>query len=410
METLEQTAERLIEQGLARYHRGRLIPVMRGAAGAVMTPAANTAQQSGGGTVPFLVGSQLYREQPFYTQTLTMGASQQTFTPVPTITPGNFLNGVVLEVTSASGVLGTTATINSYGAAAAIQQISLTDTGGGEILYPLGAFQYILAQKYLRPWTGDPFKRSTYSNTVNPAFTMRFSVAIRDTLCILSNTDARTQYRMNIVLGPLLNLVSVSTGVTAPAVTVNLYIDAWAEPDAVDLAGRPIQPLPPGLGASRFLMHQTLTFNGGNNTFQLTLTGNEIRGLIMIVRNSAGTLVDLTDSGAGNIRFRLDNRSLWVMLQSQIQEEMANFYAPWYGGGAAAGAGTAGYTRETGVYVIPRFRDYLRGEFWLPTVEQTLLQIEIAGTDLGTNAPGTVEFIYDQLAVAGQLPAELEGV
>lgn len=378
-------------------------------AGAVMTPAANTASQ-GGGTVPFLVGSQLYREQPFYTQALTLGASQQTFTPVPNITPGNFLNGVVVEVTAAGGTLGTTATVNAFGALNVIQQISLTDTGGGEILYPMGAFEYTMAQKYLRPWTGDPQKRANYSNTINPSFTLRFSVAIRDTLCVLSNTDARTQYRMNVVLGPLLNLVSVATGVTPPVVTLNLYLDAWAEPDAVDLAGRPIQPLPPGLGASRFLMHQTLTWNGGNNTFQLTLTGNEIRGLILIFRDSNGALVNLTDAGAGNIRFRLDNRSLWVMLPSQIVEEMANFYSPWYGGGAAAGAGTAGYTRETGVYVIPRFRDYLRGEFWLPTVEQTLLQIEVQGTDLGTNAPGTVEIIYDQLAVAGQLPGEIEGV
>ena len=374
---------------------------------------ANQGQQGGGGgggAVPFLVGSQLYREQPFYTQTLTPGASQQTFTPVPNITPGNFLNGVVVEVTSTGGVLGTTATVNTAGALLLLSQISLTDTGGGEILYPLSAFTYAMAQKWLRPWCGDPQKRPGYSNTINPAFTLRFSVAIRDTLCTLSNTDARTQYRMNMVLAPLTTLVSVSTGVTAPAVTVNLYIDAWAEPDAVDLSGRPIAPLPPGLGASRYLMHQTLTWNAGNNTFQLTLTGNEIRGFILLFRNSAGTLIDLTDSGAGNIRFRLDNRVIWVMLQSQIQEEMANFYSRWYGGGAAAGATTAGYTRETGVYVIPRFRDYLGGEFWLPTVEQTLLQIEIAGADMGTAAPGTCEIVYDQLAVAGQLPGELEGI
>ena len=45
-------------------------------------------QQDGGGAaeVPFLVGSSKYREAPFYTATLTPGASQQTFTPVPTIT------------------------------------------------------------------------------------------------------------------------------------------------------------------------------------------------------------------------------------------------------------------------------------------------------------------------------------
>lgn len=377
----------------------------------LLTPVNQAQEQpASGGAVPFLVGSSKYREAPFYTSTLTMGATQQTFTPVPQITPGNFLNGVVIEVTSASGVLGTTATVNSYGALAILNPISLVDTAGGEILYPLGAFEYAMAQKWLRPWDGDPQKRTNYSNTINPTFTLRFSVAIRDTLCILSNTDARTQYRVNLVLAPLTALVSVTTGVTAPAVTVNMYLDAWAEPDAVDLSGRSIEPLPPGLGASRFLMHETQTWNAGNNTFKLTLTGNEIRALLLIFRDSTGALKDLTDANAGVITFRLDNRRIWTMYQSQIREEMEAFYDRWYGGGAAAGAATAGYTRETGVYVIPRFRDFLGGEFWLPTVEQTLLQIELQGGDLGTNAPGTLEILYDQLAVAGQLPAELEGI
>ncbi len=379
-------------------------------AGGAMLQQNQGADGGGGGQVPFLVGSMKYHESPFYTQTLTMGATQQTFTPVPQITPGNFLDGVVIEVTSSGGVLGTTATVNPYGALAILNPISLVDTAGGEILYPLGAFQYVLAQKYLRPWSGDPQKRTSYSNTINPSFTLRFTVSIRDTLCILSNTDARTQYRVNLVLAPITSLVSVTTGVTAPDVTVNIYLDAWAEPDAVDLAGRPIVPLPPGLGASRFLMHESQTWNKGNNTFKLTLTGNEIRALILVFRDSTGALKDITDSGAGQITFRLDNRRIWTMLASQIVEEMENFYQAWYGGGKAAAATTAGYTRETGVYVIPRFRDFLRGEFWLPTVEQTLLQIELQGADLGTNAPGEVEFLYDQLAVAGQLPAELEGV
>lgn len=374
--------------------------------------AQNPGSTQGGGRVPFLVGSQKYREQPFFSIATQLGASQVTLTPVPNITPGNFLSGVVIQITSTGGVLGTTAAITADGVLSLLNSISLTDTGGGEILYPMGLFESVMAQKYLRPWLGDPQKRPGYSNTINPTLTFRFGVEVRDTLACLANTDARAQYRLSIVLGPLLNLVSVSTGVTAPTVTVSGYIDAWAQPDAVDLAGRAIEPLPPGLGVSRFLMHETDTFLSGNNTFRLTLTGNEIRGLILIFRNSAGTRIDLTDANAGALRFRLDNRVLWVMTPSQIAEEMAAFYSSYYGGGAAAGATTAGYTRETGVYVIPRFRSpgVLNGEFWLQTVEQSLLQIEVSGADLGTNAPGTLEIIYDQLAVAGQIPAELEGV
>lgn len=386
----------------------RMIP------GIAFQPLAAPTAQGGapaGGTVPFLVGSQKYREQPFFSISNQLGASQITLTPVPNITPGNFLSGVVIQITSTGGVLGTTAALTTDGILNLLNSISLTDTGGGEILYPMGLFEAVMCQKYLRPWLGDPQKRAGYSNSINPSITFRFGVEVRDTLAVLANTDARAQYRLNVVLGPLLNLVTSATGVTAPTVTVSGYIDAWAQPDAVDLAGRQIAPLPPGLGVSRFLMHETDTWNRGNNTFRLTLTGNEIRGLILIFRDSTGARIDLTDANAGPLRFRLDNRVLWVMNPSQIVEEMAAFYQTYYDG-AAAGVTTAGYTRETGVYVIPRFRSpgNLMGEFWLQTVEQSLLQIEVQGADQGTNSPGTLEVLYDQLAVAGQIPAELEGV
>lgn len=367
----------------------------------------------GGGAVPFLVGSQRYREQPFFNSTVTLGASQQTITPVPQITPGNFLSGVVLQISSSGGVLGTTATLTDDGTLGLLNQVSLTDTGGGEILYPMNLFAIVMCQKYLRPWLGDPTRRSDYSNSINPAITVRYGVEVRDTLAVLANTDARAQYRLNVIVGPTTNLVDVTTGVTPPDVTVKGYLDAWAQPDAVDLAGRPITPLPPGLSTSRFLMHEAgLNFTSGDNTIRLTLTGNEIRGLVLIFRDSTGARIDLTDSGAGPLRFRLDNRSLWVMNPSQIVEEMEAFYSAWYGGGYNTNATGAGFNRETGVYVIPRFRDpgNLGGEFWLQTVEQSLLQIEVQGGDLGTNSPGTVEIIYDQLAVAGALPGELEGI
>ncbi len=383
-----------------------------------MSAAAAQASGQGGGAqsaVPFLVGTSKYREAPFFSIANALGTSQVTLTPTPQITPGNFLSGVVLQISSSGGVLGTTAAVTADGVLSLLNSISITDTGGGEILYPMNLLAYVLAQKYLRPWCGDPKRRSDYSNSINPAITVRLSVEVRDTLACLANTDARAQYRLNIVLGPLLNLVSVATGVTAPTVTVKGYLDAWAQPDAVDLAGRPIAPLPPGLGVSRFLMHETDNFTSGNNTIRFTLTGNEIRGLVMIVRDSTGARIDLTDANAGNLRFRLDNRVLWVMTPSQIKEEMENFYSAWYGGGYdtnTGGPSHTGFHREVGVYAIPRFRNpgQLTGEFWLQTVEQSLLQIELNGSDLGTNNPGSIEVLYDQLAVGGQLPGALEGV
>ena len=63
-------------------------------------------------------------------------------------------------------------------------------------------------------------------------------------------------------------------------------------------------------------------------------------------RNYVLTRIDLTNTGAGPIDFRLDARREWKMNPSQIEEEMAAFYDH-------LGDGT--WIRETGVFVISRF-------------------------------------------------------
>ena len=385
------------------------------AAAAQATAAAGPQGQPPAALIPFEVGSNLYREAPFATQVFTPGASAQPF--VFQITPGNFLNGVVCQVTSTGGALGTgvlsapTTNPGGNGALDIFTGCTIEDTGGAPILYPMGSFEYVVAQKYLRPWSNDPQLRPGFSNSINPSFTFRLSVAVRNTLGALANTDARAQYRIRVVAQPLVattsspGILSSAGTATAPTVTAKFYLDAWAQPDQVDLMGNPIAQVPDGIVCSRFVMNERPVFNVGNNIFRFTLTGNEIRGLMLIFRNSLGQRIDLTDANAGNIRFRLDNRVLWTMTPSQIIEEMFDFYNEFLGGG---------FTRETGVYVIPRFRNPGSewGEYWLQTVEQSLLQIELAGGDLGANTPGSLQMVYDQLAIAPGtvLPPDLEGV
>jgi hypothetical protein len=366
-----------------------------------LAPAAEGAAPVQGGAVPFIVGSNLYREAPFATVVQVLDANAHE--TVVNITPGGFLRGVVMQATSAGGVIGT-GVIGPDAPFSIISSVALEDISGGPVLYPMTGYAAFIKQKYLHPWEGDPSKRSDFSNTVNPAFTLRLSVELRDTLAVLANTDARAQYRLRFTASPLNpGLLSTTGTATAPTLTINLYFSAWAQPDAHDLLNAPIQQIPDGLGASRFVMHEIPAVNGGANVIRHTLMGNEVRGIVWIVRNSLGARVNLTDANAGAIDFRLDNRRLWKMKPSQIVEEMQWFYEQ---------LGNATWARETGVYVIPRFRDpgRLVGEFWLQTVEQTLLQAELSGGDLGANVPGTLEIIYDELAVAGHLPPELEGI
>jgi hypothetical protein len=356
------------------------------------------------------VGSNLYREPAFSTYSQQLGANSQEI--VNNVTPGGFLRGITMQVTSASGVLGA-------GVLAAdvpwsiLQSISLEDISGGPILYPMSGYAYYAAQKYLRPWDGDPSKRSDFSATINPSFTLRLFAEVKDTLGVLANTDARAQYRFRYTLaagnqaGPFGLTTTAPT--TQPTVTVKLYIETWAQPDLQDLLGNTIQQIPDGLVCSRFLMHEIPVVTGGNNVIRETLTGNELRALILILRNGDAnkTRINLTDANGGGIDYRLDSRRLWKMTQSQIYEEMQAFYS-------FLGSGT--WARDTGVYVSPRFAGISnagdaaagQGEYWLQTVEQTLLQLEFGGADV-TTSPGTLEIIYDALAIAGDVPPELEG-
>jgi hypothetical protein len=373
----------------------RLMPAVEAPTQGGAAPAAGAA------VVPFIVGSNLYREAPFATITQLMDANSHE--NVVNITPGGFLRGVVLQVTSAGGVIGT-GVLAADAPWSIFSALALEDISGGPVLYPMTGFAAMVKQKYFQPWEGDPAKRPGFSNTINPVFTLRLSVELRDTLCVLANTDARAQYRLRFTIAAFNpGLVSTTGSATAPTLTINCYFSAWAQPDAHDLLGNGIQQIPDGLSASRFVMHELPVLNGGANVIRHTLMGNEVRAIGWIVRNSLGARIDLTDANAGPLDFRLDNRRLWKMRPSQIIEEMNWFYEQ-------VANGTQ--TRDTGVYVIPRFRDVgtLKGEYWLQTVEQSLLQVELNGTDLGGNAPGTLEIIYDELAVAGALPANLEGV
>jgi hypothetical protein len=360
--------------------------------------------------IPFTVGSNLYREPAFSTYSQQLGANSQEI--VNNITPGGFLRGITMQVTSVSGVIGAGVLANDV-PWSILQSISLEDISGGPICYPMSGYAYYVCQKYLRPWDGDPSKRTDYSATINPSFTLRIFPEIKDTLGVLANTDARAQYRFRYTLaagnqaGPFGLTTTAPT--TQPTVTVKLYIETWAQPDLQDLLGSPIAQIPNGLVCSRFLMHEVPVVTGGNNVIRETLTGNEVRAFIFILRNGDAnkTRINLTDANGGGLDFRLDSRRLWKMTQSQIWEEMQAFYL-------LLGGGT--WTRDTGVYVIPRFAGLSssndaaagQGEYWLQTVEQTLLQLEFGGADVST-PPGTLEIIYDALAIAGDVPPELEG-
>lgn len=375
------------------------------------TPVGSGGAGDATGDIPFVVGSNLYYEAPFSTVALQLDANSHE--TVVNVTPGGFLRGITMQVTSTGGVIGS-GVLQQDAPFSIVSTASLEDISGGPILYPMGGFAHAMCQKWLRPWAGDPTKRAVFSNSINPAFTLQFFTEVKDTLGVLANTDARSQYRFRYTLAPG-NAAAGPTGLTnvapttMPTVTVKLYINTWAQPDLNDLLGNSIEQIPDGLVASRFLMHEIPVITAANNVVRETLTGNEYRAMMLIFRNgnTLQTRFDLTDAGAGPIDLRQDSRRLWKQNQSQLVEKMSDFYFL---------LGNGIWTKDVGLYVIPRFAGPAQpgandgqGEYWQQTIEQTLLQAEFVGADLATS-PGQVEIVYDALAIAGTVPPELEGV
>ena len=169
---------------------------------AANAPAAAAPQPAAVSVVPFVAGSYEYTE-PIASQTVTLGASSQDLNPVQ-ITPGGFLRGVTIIVTSSGGTLGS-GVLSADGPFSIFNYITLESIDGTPIIYPMDGYSHYLASRYTRPWDLDPALdgSASFSATINPAFRLALFTESRATLGCLPNTDARAQYRLRMSLNPL---------------------------------------------------------------------------------------------------------------------------------------------------------------------------------------------------------------
>jgi hypothetical protein len=341
-------------------------------------PAASPNNMGAGAQNPFWQASNLYAEKiTTLNQTLTTGVTN-TFQAV---NPGNFLRGVRFLVRSSGG----TGTPTADNPGVVINSLDLENVDGGEIMYPMGGYAYIQGSRYFRPWLLDPTTSYDYAQSANPSFSLFLQPEIRLTAGVLSNTDSRSLYKYNLFLA---QATAVTSG-TAPTIAVTSYVDAWGQPDPQDLEGTPNQPLPPGLALQTKRRHQagvTLQGGGTNNIFQITSTGNALRGIVAVIRDNNGVRQDyLSDP----IRWQQDNRNLGVFSPDMLFQWMSAQYS-----GFGLGA------RPVGVYVFPRFYNPgdLTGQGWLYTSNATKLTFEVSTAAAFTGGfTGTAEFITDEV-------------
>src|SRR6185437_10545680 len=115
------------------------------------------------------------------------------------INAGQYLRGLRLIVrTVTAGTTGTLATTTDF-PFNILTNVDLVNVDGSEILYQMGGFAHYVAQKYTRPWQGDPasYPDASNSTALSPQFTLFLQPEIRWTAGVLANTDTRSQYRFD---------------------------------------------------------------------------------------------------------------------------------------------------------------------------------------------------------------------
>lgn len=352
--------------------------------------SAAPAAPSGGATVPFVIASNVYVEK-FDTTTQALGAAAVPITR--NVIPNGYMSAVRLELRS-SGL--TAGTLNADGPFRVWDSLEMDNIDGANIQYPMSGYSHYLANRFYKPWLGDPAARFDYAHSINPAGSMLLQPEILSTAGVLANTDARSQYKVAYTLAPIASVVTTPTGTLT--VVIALYLETWAQPDAKDLHGNPQELVPPGLNLQTLRRHQVLTLNGAGaaNTLQVANTGNELRGVLMCVRTAAGVRQDaLSDP----IRLRLDTRAMGVFSPDELFNLMGDRNSQLHDGVT---------NRPTGVYFWQRFRRGGQGESWLPTTNATYLIFET--TTAAAGVAGTVEVITDEVIPVGPVPVELDSI
>lgn len=404
------------------------------ASGAAAAPAAASGGGGGGAGNPFQLATNLYAEKnnQGVSGNSLIGANQ--FANGGNVNAGQYLRALRLIVrtttvgTTFAPLVGATGDFPWN----VLTGVDLVNVDGSEILYTMGGYAHYIAQKYSRPWLGDPATAydAFQTTAISPQFTLTLQPEIRWSAGVLANTDTRSQYRFDYVVDTATNIAQGGTATGPPTVNVQPYMDAWAQPDATDLQGTPNQPVPPGLNLQMKRRHQFFTLNpsGSDNILQSALTGNALRLQLLVTRLATNTV--RIDGLSDPLLWQIDNRSLGkYSTQSDvgvttltggdmIAQRMADFYnSSFFTQAVESTAGPLVPTayspprREIGVYAFPRFikPGELYGEGWLYTANSTKEIFESTSTAAVSGA-ATAELISDEVYPVGPISADLTDI
>jgi hypothetical protein len=325
------------------------------------------------------------------------------------IPAAGFLRGVEIIVT-ASGGTGTAAVYAADGPWNFINQISLSNSAGDNLIAPISGYQLYLLNKYgsgraQAPWS-DPKMDAFYTTPTNGNFQFRLFLPVEadpsQGFCALPNLAANRAYQVNYTVDGFATAATASKTdhlfstlpTTVPSVNVTFVNHYWSQPAATNAVGTPQETQPFGTGSVMLTQVETYSTSSGDKYLQSHNVGNVIRGLGLVLRDANGVRLTTGSAGLGGSsavasatpsQIILNNDTVYYLPYVSWIDHMAETYGLAYGGRTASSAYgfDAVGTLDNGVYWIGYFGSVENGYFspsnsrdnYLPTLDATLLQI-----------------------------------
>jgi hypothetical protein len=337
--------------------------------------------------------------EPFFDQSTQLDGSTHSVGPVSVPAYG-FLRSILLLVTFTGGT-GGSAVISADGPWNAFQSIQLTDVNGAPIVGPFGGFALMVSNLY----GGYVYNQAPVNNSFfvatdangNLQFAVRIPIEItsRDALGSLPNQNAASTYKITYVVNAN-NVIFATPPVTLqPVMRVRMFLEAWTQPNPVDLRGAPQATVPPAMGTTQFWSESLPAIASGFQTVPLPRVGNLIRQVIFLVRTAAGVRADNITAGSA-LQIQWDGR----ILINEIPEIRKMYMRERFG----TGTGATSPDTVVGAYVYDFTHDLIgKGgeelrDLYLPTTQAT--RLEIVGTFA---AATTLEIITNDVAPTAEI-------
>lgn len=304
-----------------------------------------------------------------------------------------FLRSILMIVTLTGGVDATpNAVMAQDGPWNVIQNLTLTEPNGRNIILPITGYHLYLANKWFptSEWELQPEQSPLYSaptTSGNCSFALRIPVELggRDPLGALSNQQNDSRFRISYTVAPASTVYTTVPDTTLPTVNVEFILESWAPVTAATPEGAAVQVLPQYHGTLQNLSVQTPDVDDGEKQVPITRVGNLLRGVLFICRNAAGARAD--NVFPSYYRFSRDNNAKDVAPAGLLKHYMRQ---------------RTGIAPDTGVYVIFDGEHDLDGRVgqglrtgWMRTSSAT--RLEVSGTWANT---GSVQVLVNDVKPA----------